>query len=90
LARRRVLGGRAHEVMTGAVAEAVQCRAPEIAEAAMTADIAGRHQDIREPLSSGPWAALIPVIFRQERHSRLESAADSCLNWGRSSAEGIA
>jgi hypothetical protein len=76
--------------MTAAVAEAVQRRAPKAAEAAMTADIAGRHQDIREPLQSGPWAALIPVIFRQERHSRLELVAVSCLNWGRSSADGIA
>jgi DNA-binding GntR family transcriptional regulator len=41
---------RAHEVMTAGVVEAVKRRAPEAAEAAMTAYIAGRHQDIRELL----------------------------------------
>jgi DNA-binding FadR family transcriptional regulator len=36
--------------MTAGVVEAVKRRAPEAAEAAMTAYIAGRHQDIRELL----------------------------------------
>lgn len=41
---------RAHEIMTAGVVEAVARRAPEAAEAAMTAYISGRHQDIRELL----------------------------------------
>ncbi len=41
---------RAHEVMTADVVEAVERRDPEAAEAAMTAYIDGRHQDIRELL----------------------------------------
>ncbi len=41
---------RAHEVMTAGVVEAVEQRAPEAAEAAMTTYITGRHQDIRELL----------------------------------------
>lgn len=41
---------RAHEIMTAGVVEAVARGAPEAAEAAMTAYIFGRHQDIRELL----------------------------------------